>query len=106
MQRILPNHLPRKRKHRLVIDELADEVLVYDLDRHRAHCLNQTAALVWRECDGKSTAAEMAQRLERRHGTEWGEDLVWLALRQLKKFTCSKSRLPYRRASWACRGGK
>ena len=83
MQRTLANHLPRQRKHRLVIDELADEVLVYDLDRHRAHCLNQTAALVWRECDGKSTAAEIAQRLERKLAAPWNEDLVWLALRQL-----------------------
>jgi hypothetical protein len=83
MQRILANHLPRQRKHRLVIDELADEVLVYDLNRHRAHCLNQTAALVWRECDGKSTAAEIAQRLERKLAASWDEDLVWLALRQL-----------------------
>ena len=83
MERFAPASLPRRRAQRLVIDELADEVLVYDLERHRAHCLNQTAALVWRECDGKSTATEIAQRLERKLDAPCGEDLVWLALRQL-----------------------
>jgi hypothetical protein len=31
---------PLARKEGLVIQELPDEVLVYDLDRDRAHCLN------------------------------------------------------------------
>jgi hypothetical protein len=48
MKRTGKRHLPRVRKKNLIIDELADEVLVYDLDRHKAHCLNRTAALVWK----------------------------------------------------------
>lgn len=85
MKRIVPAHLPRKREQRLVIDELPDEVLVYDLDRHKAHCLNQTAALIWQHCDGKSNTAQIARRLAKKLQAPFNEDLVWLALRQLEK---------------------
>jgi len=84
MNRIAPVHLPMMRQHGLVIDDLPDEVLVYDLDRHKAHCLNRTAALVWRHCDGKTTAPEIARRLQIELDAPCDEDLVWLALRQLK----------------------
>jgi hypothetical protein len=54
---------PLARTDNLVINELTDEVLVYDLQRDKAHCLNHTAASVWKQCDGRSTAAEIARRL-------------------------------------------
>jgi hypothetical protein len=47
-----------------VIQELPDETLVYDLQRNRAHCLNRTAALVWRHCDGQATVADLARSLK------------------------------------------
>jgi Coenzyme PQQ synthesis protein D (PqqD) len=85
MKRIAVAPLPRKREHRLIIDELPDEVLVYDLDCHRAHCLNQTAALVWKQCDGRSTSAQIGDRLTKTLGRPFPEDLVCLALNQLEK---------------------
>ena len=39
---------PRARTEGLVVTELPDELLVYDLERHRAYCLNPTAALVFK----------------------------------------------------------
>ena len=39
--------MPRARQDELVVEELQDETLVYDLKRHKARCLNRTAALVW-----------------------------------------------------------
>ena len=39
--------MPRARQDELVVEELPDETLVYDLKRHKARCLNRTAALVW-----------------------------------------------------------
>lgn len=74
---------PKMRADALVVDELADEVLVYDLERHEAHCLNPTAALVWKYCDGKTTVPEIARRLQRDLDQPCNEELVWLALRQL-----------------------
>jgi len=77
------NLKPLARKEGLVIQELPDELLVYDLDRDKAHCLNQTAALVWRNCDGHATTAAISQSLERELNTTIDEKIVLLALDQL-----------------------
>jgi hypothetical protein len=34
-------HTPTARKDQLIVKELDDETLVYDLERDEAHCLNQ-----------------------------------------------------------------
>ena len=78
--------LPRSRTENLVIRELDDETLVYDMDRNEAHCLNRTVALVWNQCDGKTTAAQAARVLTRGLDTHVDVDLVWLAVRQLQRF--------------------
>lgn len=85
MKGIIPERLPRMRQERLIIDEMPDEVLVYDLERHKAHCLNQSAALVWKQCDGRTAPDVIARRLQRELDQVFNEDLVWLALRQLNK---------------------
>jgi len=73
------------RKQGLVIDDLPNEVLVYDLERDQAHCLNRTAALVWRACDGDTGAPEIARRLRVELDAPFNEELVWMALDQLEK---------------------
>jgi coenzyme PQQ synthesis protein D (PqqD) len=85
MKPITPARLPRMRKQGLIIDELPDEVLIYDLDRHKAHCLNHTAGLVWKQCDGRTTPRVIARRLQSEFDGPFSEELVWLALRQLNK---------------------
>jgi hypothetical protein len=76
---------PQARSEGLVIQELSDEVLVYDLERDKAHCLNQTAAIVWKNCDGKNSVSDLAQILSKESGLHADEDVVWLALNQLGK---------------------
>lgn len=78
--------LPRTRTDNLVIRELDDETLVYDTERDEAHCLNQTAALVWKHCDGKTTAQKAAQSLRGTLGGSVDTDIVWLAVKQLQRF--------------------
>src|SRR5260221_2360703 len=78
--------LPRARKVGLVIKELPDETLVYDLERDEAHCLTQTAALVWKCCDGKTTVAKTAGLLHEQLHTSVNADVVWLAIKQLQRF--------------------
>jgi hypothetical protein len=78
--------LPRSRKDHVVIRELDDETLVYDMDRDEAHCLNRTAALVWAQCDGKTTAAQAARALAGKLDASVDTDLVWLAVKQLQRF--------------------
>lgn len=77
--------LPKARKHDLVIESLVDEVLVYDLKRHRALCLNETAALVWKQCDGRTTVGQAAERIKARFNAPVNEDIIRLALDRLGK---------------------
>ena len=76
-------YLPAARKSKLLVRELAEEVLVYDEESHRAHCLNPTAALVWEHCDGKTPVAGIAGRVGRQLSTRVAEEVVWSALEQL-----------------------
>ena len=78
--------LPQARIDGLVIRELDDETLVYDTERDKAHCLNRTAALVWEQCDGKTTAREAAKSLRNDLSVAVDEDIVWLAVKQLERF--------------------
>ena len=77
------NKFPKARQNKLVVQELADEVLVYDLERDKAHCLNQTAAMVWKQCDGNNDAAQIAGRVGAELQAPVDERLVWFALEQL-----------------------
>jgi hypothetical protein len=45
----------------LLIEELGDELLVFDKATNRAHSLNATAVAVFRACDGKRSAAQIAE---------------------------------------------
>lgn len=77
--------LPRARSERLVIQELPDETLVYDLDRHKVHCLNPSATYVWRQCDGSTSVATVADGLHATFGLPADERIVSLALDELRK---------------------
>ncbi len=54
---------PCARAEELVVEELPDELLVYDQRHKKAHCLNQTAARVWRLCNGRNSLASIAEKL-------------------------------------------
>jgi hypothetical protein len=77
--------LPEARREDIVVQELSDETLVYDLKRHKALCLNRAAGLVWKRCDGRTTVAQMAVLLERELGAPVGQEVVWFALERLEK---------------------
>jgi len=77
------SQVPAARKEGLVVQETAQEVLVYDLKTNKAHCLNQTAALVWKSCDGSNSIPEITRLFEKETGTAVNEDLIWLAIDQL-----------------------
>jgi hypothetical protein len=75
---------PVARKDGLVIQEMPDEVLVYDLNTNKAHCLNETSAFVWRSCTGNNSVSDIVQQFETSAGKRVDEDLVWLAIDQLQ----------------------
>ena len=76
---------PSTRQNDLVVQTLNDEVLIYDLRINKAYCLNQTASLVWEACDGKRSVPEISEYVSKKLNSTANEDLVWLALDQLKK---------------------
>jgi hypothetical protein len=76
---------PLARQDELVVEEVKDEILIYDRENQQASCLNPTAALVWRNCDGKTSAAEIAGKLSQELGSTVDTRLVWYALEQLDK---------------------
>lgn len=78
--------LPSARKSDLVINQLEDETLVYDLESDVALCLNQTAALVWKGCDGKTTVTEVIGLLKKELQTPVDADLIWLTIKELDRF--------------------
>jgi hypothetical protein len=57
------NLKPLARSDDLVVQEVEDEVLVYDELRARAHCLSADAARVWRACDGRKAPDAIAAEL-------------------------------------------
>ncbi len=97
--------MPRARRDELVVEELPDETLVYDLKRHKAHCLNRTSALAWRRCDGRTTVAEVAALLERELKIPADEAVVWMALDRLGRAHLLKEQvtLPADRAQYSRR---
>ena len=76
---------PTARRKDLVVQEHSGETLVYDLRQHKAHCLNQTSALVWSHCDGETDVPSIAALLSKELHRAIDEDVVWLALKQLQK---------------------
>jgi hypothetical protein len=84
---------PMARKNGLVVQEVPDEVLVYDLESNKAHCLNHSAAMIWKSCDGKNSVSEIAKLVERQAGGKVTEDFVWLAIDQLSENNLLESRV-------------
>ena len=86
--------LPHARSDELVVTELDDEVLVYDKARDKAHCLNQSAALVWNYSNGKRTVSEIAAAMQNKLHSPVDEQIVWYALGQLEKDHLMEGHLP------------
>lgn len=85
--------LPRARKEGLLIERLPDEVLVYDLDRKKAHCLNGSAALIWNNCDGKTSVEGISRILQQQGHEKIDPDVVWLGLDQLTEARLMETRV-------------
>jgi hypothetical protein len=81
MKQTFSHSLPRARSERLVVQELPGETLVYDLEAHKAFCLNETASAIWKACDGKTTVSATARRL----GAATESQVVLLGLRYLAR---------------------
>jgi hypothetical protein len=80
------DHLPSSLNEKLVISELDDETLIYDQETDQAYCLNQISASVWKRCDGKTTVQQAVRSLQSELGIAVDSDVVWLAVKQLRRY--------------------
>lgn len=78
------NSMPCARRHGLVVQHVKDETLVYDLDTHKAFCLNRSAALVWQYCDGRKSIEDVVSIIKDDAGCDFNAELVEFALTQLE----------------------
>ncbi len=85
MEQTSVKRLPQARYKQLLVQDLEDEILVYDLRSHRAYCLNAMAARIWKACDGKTTVAAIAAQLASHHKGSIGLDVIHLGLYNLAR---------------------
>ncbi len=76
---------PKARKESLVVQELDNEILIFDLESNKAVCLNETSALIWQACDGNNDVSEISKLVGKQLNSSVNDDFVWLAIDQLKK---------------------
>jgi hypothetical protein len=82
MKRQVAFLVPRRKE--VVVRQLSDELLVYDEQSNRAHCLNHTAAEVWKQCDGANTVGQIVRRLQEMP-SPLQEEVVLLTLQRLQR---------------------
>lgn len=56
--------LPLVKTEGLVMQDLGDELLVYDMETKQASCLNRSARSFLQSCDGETTVYEAAEKLD------------------------------------------
>src|SRR5215208_2376908 len=59
-----------------IVEELGDELLIYDERTDVAHCLTDVAAVVWRACAQGASLAELTQQVV---GRDAGTDAAAIA---------------------------
>jgi hypothetical protein len=77
--------LPVARDEGLLVEQVADETVVYDSKTKAAHCLSPLASIVFARCDGRTTVEELAAVATERLGEPVDPPLVVDALAQLEE---------------------
>jgi hypothetical protein len=75
--------LPKARRQGIITKEVDGELLIYDLERDKAHCLNPSAAAIWKLCDGHRTVSELTLEVSQPLGTPIDEDVIQLGVKEL-----------------------
>lgn len=76
---IFMNKLPIAKTNDCVVQNLNDEILIYNLTDNKAFCLNKTSAIVYQSCDGETTFAELQKQ------SGFTEDMIHLTISELEK---------------------
>ncbi len=76
---------PKCRQSDVVVQFLENEVLIYDLLANKAYCLNETAAAVWKKCNGNKSISDITNELRSEIDSSIKTDFVLLAIEQFRK---------------------
>jgi hypothetical protein len=77
--------LPKARNKDLLVEEMAGELIIYDVLTDKAHCLNPSAAAIWKHCDGDRSVSDLRRELFPAVPAETGEELVKACLERLRR---------------------
>jgi len=76
---------PKARCSDLLTEEIGGELLIFDVLKNRAHCLNRSAAAIWQHCDGSRSIVALAEHLFPGLERAEGEQLVRLGVERLRR---------------------
>ena len=76
---------PIARKKDIFVENLPEEVVLYDKTNNKVHCLKKTAAAIWEICDGSRTVDELAHIAQAKLGAPADRNVVLQALEELEK---------------------
>lgn len=71
--------LPKARTTEIVEQDLASELLIYDLTAHKAYTFNEPLKIVFRACDGKTSFDDL------KRDYKFTDEIIYLALDELRK---------------------
>lgn len=87
--------IPIAKIENLLIEEVGNELIVYDQQNHSSYCLNPIASTVWHHCNGNNTINDIAKLLEKELNLSANPDvdirgLVYLTVEELEGYNLIK----------------
>jgi Coenzyme PQQ synthesis protein D (PqqD) len=76
---------PKARKDNLLVEEVGGELLIYDVTSDRAHCLNESAAAIWRHCNGTRSPETLASHLFPKLAASEAKRVVAVGIERLRR---------------------
>ncbi|MBL8852312.1 MAG: PqqD family protein [Planctomycetaceae bacterium] len=91
--------LPVARVNELHVEQVGDDLVLFDHRTHAAHSLNATAAFVWERCDGEHSCAQIADEA-RQAGSPLTENDVRKTVEELSEKQLLATAAEPRAAGW------
>ncbi|MBD2663365.1 hypothetical protein B6N60_03243 [Richelia sinica FACHB-800] len=90
--------IPVARTENLLLQDVGNELIIYDQKNNSSHCLTPIAVRVWELSNGQNTVNEIANKLEKEFDLSTNSDvdvrgLVWLTLEELECYSLIKEYL-------------
>ena len=76
---------PKARTEGILVEEMGPELVIYDRQSTTSHTLNESAARLFRRCDGETTVEELEELFSEVADRDGRRQLVTSSLRQLSR---------------------